>query len=134
MKSHPLAALFLSVYMLLALHTAAEFLYWYWLYPWFDLLTHFLGGVCVGLGVLWFFFGSKYSKEYVWTPRKGVAFVLVGIAVVGLAWEAYEVVTHLLFSVPFEKGYVLDSSIDLVMDTLGALTAFALFGKPRRRV
>ncbi len=128
-----LKVLFLLIYLLLMLHVGAETFYWYWTFPWFDLLTHFLGGVCVGLGTLWFFFMSGYLRERPWSGRSGLLYTLAGVGVIGIGWELYEVIVHLVLHTPFDKGYLLDTAGDLTMDTLGALASYLCFALRAKR-
>jgi hypothetical protein len=132
---HVLRALFLLIYLLFLLHVGAETFYWYWTFPWFDLLTHFLGGVCVGLGTLWFFFMSGYIKQHQrsWSGRLGLLYTLIGVGVIGVGWELYEVFVHLALHTPFDRGYLFDTAGDLTMDTLGALVSYLCFAWKAKR-
>lgn len=125
--------LFLFIYLLLMLHVGAELFYWYWIFPWFDLLTHFLGGVCIGVGVLWLFFMSGYIAPRTWSARSGLIHTLVGVGIIGVGWEVYEIAVHLLLQTPFESGYALDTAGDITMDTLGALSAYVGFAWRAKR-
>lgn len=133
---HVLKMLFLLTYLLLMLHIGAEIFHWYWIFSWFDILTHFLGGICVGLGTLWFFFMSGYIKKLPWSGRSGLLYTFVGVGVIGVGWEFYEVFMHILFHNPFDRGYLLDTATDLAMDTLGAVLAYLCFawGVKRRGI
>lgn len=82
----------------------------FWLYVWFDLPMHFLGGLA--LGTLAVGFLQKY-RPVVFFSALFAAFV---------AWEVFEYV----FGLPKEANYIFDTSIDLVMDTLGALLAYGV--------
>lgn len=102
-----IAALIVSA-LLAALHAWATAHFIYWQHIWFDLPMHFLGGLTTGV-VLVAFFG-KFS------PRLFVA----GVVVVAVGWEIFEYV----FGLPRESNYALDTMIDLLMDTLGAVLAY----------
>lgn len=84
-------------------------LYLIWVLWWYDILLHFLGGVWVGLAV------CTVLRFYERQPR--LWHVIAGILVVGVAWELFEVAV----GAPREANYALDTSIDLVMDTLGSI-------------
>ncbi|MBP9668666.1 MAG: hypothetical protein KBE09_00045 [Candidatus Pacebacteria bacterium] len=109
----PLRALFAAqlivVAILGALHVGALSYSLYWQYPWLDVLSHFLGGLWVALALLWI------------AHRFGVAvrgfYVFLGVLVVGLGWEVFEVVA----GIPRESNWLFDTAIDLIMDLLGAL-------------
>lgn len=104
-----LAALVLSA-LLASLQWWAlkDFLYWY--YVWFDVPMHFLGGVAIGTFLVGFW--------YRYTP----VLFLGSMIAIGLGWEILEY----LFGMPREANYILDTSIDLLMDTFGALTAYTV--------
>lgn len=79
----------------------------YWNLWWY--LLHFLGGVWVAFGVLWLcgLFKIRISWFY----------VLLFVLAIGIIWELWEL---LIDSVPHE-GYVLDTTLDLIMDTCGGI-------------
>lgn len=114
------------MYALLVTHALALWFSWYWTYPWFDILTHFWGGACVGLGALWFSKYSRYSslriKEY-----SSATIVIGSILIVGVVWEAYEWIVQAAFLLPLPPNYVPDTLLDLVMDILGAIFGLVLF-------
>lgn len=85
----------------------ADFLYWR--YVWFDMIMHFLGGLTIGLALV-ALMASKCRPFW----------FLSGMIAVAIGWEVFEV----LIGSPREANYVLDSSIDLLMDTAGALIAY----------
>lgn len=135
MQRHEVAkTIFFFIYILLMLHVGAEVFYWYWTFWWFDLLTHFLGGVCVGLSVLWLIFLSGYVPKRLWSARRGIVHTLIGVGIIGIGWELYEVAVHLLLHTPFESGYLLDTAGDIIMDTVGALSAYIGFAWRAKRV
>ena len=103
-----------SVLGLLQIIALQEFLYWrIW---WFDLIMHFLGGIILG-GIAVFFF------TYI-APLRRFAFpvfliVLIGV---GIGWEVLEFSTGMYTS----QNYTLDTALDLLMDTLGAVLVYGL--------
>ena len=87
-------------------------------------MMHFLGGVFVGLSMLWFFFESGYvSLER--CIRNVILISVTSIVFVGVSWEVFEV----LAGMPIEDNFVLDTAIDLIMDMLGAFIAGVIFIK-----
>ena len=85
---------------------------------------HFLGGLWVGLTALWFFFFSGYMHKNVNLVRSTKIFLITiaSVIVVGVLWEVWELWADLVFV--NEAGYFLDTSLDMVMDTLGGIVAF----------
>ena len=122
-----LTLLLILIYVIVIIHGAAEWFYLYWLFPWFDIMMHFLGGVWVGLAVLWL----VYYSGYVPVPRKTKSFAFMLclglVGVVGLAWEAYEFITRILLHAPLFPDYAADTTLDMIMDLLGAIVGFWIF-------
>ena len=106
------AALVLSAILALFQWWAVtEFLYWR--YPWSDIPMHYLGGVTLSVcltAVL------LHRRDYVYVSLLAAVFV---------GWEIFE----LIFGIPREANYPLDTILDLVMDTLGALTVYLVARK-----
>lgn len=101
------------------LHMAATYLRLYWTTEWFDILMHFLGGLFIGLCILFICFISGYLS----LPKENLFLVhglTIGfVLIVGLVWELWEIFVGLT-DVFTDQG---DTILDVVMDTLGALAA-----------
>jgi hypothetical protein len=103
------AALVLAA-LLAGVHIHALLHFWYWYFPWLDIPVHILGGAfmaAASVGVL---------RSY--KPR---AFLLVVVAG-ALGWEFFEFVIN----VEHEANFVLDTALDLLMDTLGIVLAYGI--------
>jgi hypothetical protein len=87
-------------------------LYWYWTYWWLDIAMHIAGGVVIGLLV----------ALYV-SPR--FARIIALTLSVGVAWEVFE---YVLGISRVEPNFHLDSTLDLVMDVVGACIAYGMMG------
>src|SRR3989344_76645 len=92
-----LLALAATSALLFLLHAIGVYSGLYENLSWFDMVTHFLGGVCVGLGAVWL---------YLWSDSRVSFFVwmLVWLVVIGVAWEIGEYVV----SAWREPHYALD--------------------------
>lgn len=102
-----LAALVFAAALALLQHWAlAEFLYWR--YPWFDTMMHFLGGLAAATFVV----GLLH--------RKRAQLFLVGMVLVAVGWEVFE----LAINAQREANFIFDTSLDLLMDTLGMATVY----------
>lgn len=118
--------LFLLIATILALEILASVFYWYWIYWWFDILMHFLGGLWVGAATLWFLFSSGYFRPQEWTIR-AILFATAGCVLgVALAWEAFEYAVRLLVPQPFPYD-LEDTTADVIVGLLGGLTATFAF-------
>ena len=94
----------------------ARLLFWYWEYPWFDVVMHFLGGVSVASFMIWIH-NRLVPQASVWVV------VLVGLLVVGVSWEIFE----WFAKTPTEADYVIDTITDLVMDVVGAVLVTGMY-------
>lgn len=102
------AALALSA-LLASLEAWAVTDHLYWRYVWSDTVMHFIGGAMAGALAV----GALARK-------RPAPFVLV-VAVIAFGWEYYEIA----IGTPHAKNYAFDTSLDLLMDALGAILAYA---------
>src|SRR3989344_532400 len=117
MVNTPRKLLFLQLLILVPLavaHFTGLALYLYWYFPWFDLLTHAMGGMWAGAFCLWLRAQAGYAPH--------LLFVVGGVLLIGVAWEVFEVAAGL----PREANYVFDTSLDLLIDVLGSLFVFGM--------
>ena len=123
MKKNIFALIFFLILLIAVLNGIGNKFFLYWKFWWFDIVVHFLGGLWVGLSVLWFCYFSGYLKNL----RKDAPFVILlsflSVLAVGLGWEIFEFVIE----VDFSDKYISDTSLDLIMDILGSLIASAGF-------
>jgi len=118
MRDDKLLHFSLGVLLIIVVLQAAAFSYsLYYLYPWYDIMMHFLGGIFVALLLVWFVFYSRYLHVIKKTWKNVILVALFGTLLVGIGWEVFE---YLLDIIP-EEGYREDTTIDLIMDLLGAL-------------
>lgn len=89
----------------------------YWRYDWYDMLPHFVAGMCLGLTVL---AGYQYLVPNWQSHETQMAMSLfTGALIVGVAWEFLELYTHV--EMAQQIGYLPDTLQDLTLDMLGAL-------------
>jgi hypothetical protein len=85
----------------------------YWVFWWYDILVHFLGGALVAvfavMGVRWYRYDAQIDSRSVWLIGIGAA------VAIGITWEIYELAIGLV-----EVEYIADTTLDLVMDIVGA--------------
>lgn len=86
---------------------------------WWDIPTHFLGGMWAAFGAAWLFTLNK--KKIILSQCVGFALSL------GIAWEIFEYGANIERSI--FMPYWLDTTKDLVVDTLGGLAAGMLIPK-----
>ena len=123
-ERHKKLLIVLAVSGLLAIlnwYANAYFLYFrFW---WFDIVMHFLGGVFSALALLWayhYVFGKYFDQR----RERLLLVALVGTLIVGVLWEVFESIAgiHAL-----EGNIIPDTSLDIIMDLLGAYVAFRAF-------
>ena len=103
--------------MIAVMTVADSFLYFTWIYWWYDMVMHFFSGVSIGMATV---LACIYFSKYIDQKYKIVLYAALAGFVIGLAWEVYEVVFDLT---TFSDGmiYVSDTLSDLFLDTSGAL-------------
>ena len=123
-----LRTLFILVWVLALIHIAAESYYWYWTYRWLDIPMHLLGGVWLGLGVLWLRNHTQYVR-HLWDriPLHNVGIALLAGVCVGLVWEGYEYVVWQYVGTGLPAQYVQDTVLDVLMDSVGAVAGYFLY-------
>ena len=80
---------------------------------WWDIPMHFLGGLWAGLFGLWFFKRLKKSAP--------ISTAITVAICIGISWEIFEYSFAVARSV--FMSYPIDTAKDLLMDTLGGITA-----------
>lgn len=96
--------------------------YWGSLFWYFDIITHTLGGLWVGLFFFYFYlraFPDITTKRLFW-------YSLVSTIVIGLFWEIYEAYLDSIVSYTYFTG---DSLADMFFDTFGFMLAFGYYVK-----
>lgn len=95
----------------------------YWSVDWFDILTHFLGGVTMGFLAVFILFTSEYIKPLCALKHHSLIIFLAIISfvlIVGLSWELWEIFVG-FSDVLNDRG---DTILDLIMDTLGGVVVY----------
>ena len=113
---------FLLLVLIAVLHLVALEYFLYWVYTWFDILMHFLGGLFIALSILWFVFESGYV-HVARTVNHAVLVAGLSIFFVGVGWEIFEVIA----GIPIEDNFVFDTITDLTMDACGAAVGIIIF-------
>ena len=119
-KSLLLHTMLVSAILLVVLHAMGVYLYFYWIFTWFDVLMHFLGGLTGGLIVVWSLVEMSIFDKYHPTPKELVVVVVTSVLIVALAWEVFEYVYDIIEETS-TKDYIRDTVEDIFLGTLGAL-------------
>ncbi len=103
-------------------HNIATQYFWYWLYPWSDLVIHFFAGLWVALTSYWVIrFWRK--GQYVQDGARALAVTIGAALVVGILWEVFE---YQIGLIAYSPWYVNDTLADIFMDILGGGAGFAM--------
>lgn len=93
----------------------------YWSVYEFDSLVHFLGGATLSVFFLWLYFFSGFFNPAKRSLTRFLLISIVGAMFVAVCWEIYEL---LLGEAAMNKAaYPYDTSMDIIMDTLGMVAA-----------
>ncbi|NBV77430.1 hypothetical protein EBR66_04680 [bacterium] len=110
-------ALLVSALLLLCvvvLHIVALNHFWYWRYPWVDIVAHGVGGVSLGLFMHWAL-SIQYNQ-----PR--ILAVLIYTLVVCVAWECFEYMAGFTRDI----GYAFDTTQDILIGLLGGTVGYGI--------
>ena len=124
-KQKPFPFSFLVLAVLIALHAAGSYNFWYWKYSWFDVIVHIVSGLWIALLILWLasVFGQISSmKEY---KAKTFLIALISAVLIGVVWELIENYTQITFTKA--SGYNLNTAIDILNDGIGGVLAYFYF-------
>ncbi|PIU98576.1 hypothetical protein COS61_00640 [Candidatus Wolfebacteria bacterium CG03_land_8_20_14_0_80_40_12] len=130
---------------ILFLHISAIINYWYWIYIWFDIPMHFLGGFWVAMICIWL--NSKFNiietrppnvyRNFWRSDLPKLILVLGFVALIGVFWEFFEFFYDVFIS---NRGYfgflqlgAADTLSDLFFDFLGGLAFMVIILISRRR-
>lgn len=95
----------------------------YWSFWWFDILMHFLGGLWVALVSLWGVGVINRRVAQALTRKQIFLLSVVSAIAVGVGWELFEYLSGMFVE---QDGILLDTIIDLIMDTIGGIVAFKI--------
>ncbi|MEK7170075.1 MAG: hypothetical protein AAB767_02205 [Patescibacteria group bacterium] len=102
-----------------ALHGVAIAYSLYWHFSWFDILPHSFGGMFVSLLAVWLWFFSGYLGAHPLPNQRAFFWITVTSAlVIGVGWEIFERGLGHTWS---PEGYLLDTFIDVISDTIGGI-------------
>ena len=93
--------------------------YLYWSTRWLDNVSHFLGGITIGLLTIWFVSLFKKTK---FSQLEVVLWSVGGVMFVGVGWEIFE--NFLNIAGPsIGETYTVDTTLDLLSDLIGSMVA-----------
>lgn len=126
-KQKPFPFSMVVLVIVVGLHLAGSHYFWYWLYPWFEVIVHILAGVWIASLFLWLascFNQIDSMKEY---RTKSLLIALVSAALIGVVWELLEYFGQLNFV--NADSYRFNTAMDLLNDVIGGVLAYLYFIK-----
>ena len=117
--------IFITIAVIAALHFSALQFYLYWRFWWFDILTHFLGGLWVGLSFLWLFFQFGFIDIIKNNKNYNLAVAFSASLLVGVMWEVFEY--YFGIAVTDASNYIVDTMTDISFDLIGGFAAYCIF-------
>jgi len=106
--------------LILFLHKLALDFFIYWTTDWYDIIMHFLGGFVIALIAYLLVDRVVGLHPIKQNTLSHFSFVFGILLIVGLGWELFEIWTELIDPIADR----LDSLMDLLMDSVGGITAF----------
>ncbi len=104
--------------LIFVLNFVAEKFHLYYSTWYFDMFMHFLGGVWLGMLLIWFFKVDSFSLRQVFK-------VILGVLVIGVAWEIFEFVfINTVAEFPFDLA---DTISDMLFDLSGGFVSICYF-------
>jgi hypothetical protein len=114
----------ITIWCILALQGAASVWSLYWVFPWFDMLMHFLGGMWLALTI--FALMSKHLAYLAKHPIFMLVALLGGTLFFGFLWEVMEFFIDLILGTDYFQPNLPDTLSDLTFDLLGGLVSFII--------
>lgn len=117
--------IFIIVAIVAAFHLSVLQFYLYWRFWWFDILTHFLGGLWVGISFLWLFFQSERVNIIKNNKNYNLAVAFLASLFVGIMWEVFEYYSGI--AVSDASNYAIDTATDISFGLIGGFAAYCIF-------
>jgi hypothetical protein len=95
----------------------------------FDMLMHFLGGLFLGLALIWLLSYKDLSLQLF---LKLIFKILLGVLIIGVSWEIFEIIVNNTFAKDLFN--TLDTISDIFFDLAGGTFAIFYFLSHRRSV
>ena len=124
------------VWAIAGFHLAATYFAWYYAFPWIDIPMHIAGGAWIA-ALLYYLAVDRLAIFTAGEWRKLLFFGVATVALVGVAWEFYEILLDLyvlkaytLFDAP--GGLHFDTLKDLFDDLAGGAVMLSVLVRRRR--
>lgn len=109
-----------TIFVIGAMHLVGFELSLYWRLPFYDIIVHTLAGFLVALFAI-----SLAFRNFATTPKRIFIAGIISMLVIGICWEVFELASGVVDTA--ENGYISDTIIDLISDTIGGFMAVYYF-------
>ena len=113
---------FFTILCIAILHISALRLHWYFTHRWIDIVIHILGGFWVALTAMWLAIRLKHIEAFPHYRKNAFIIVLFAVALVGIAWELFELLSGNTFL--HTSNFWTDSVSDMINNFLGGAIAY----------
>lgn len=104
------------IILLFCLNLVALEFYLYWTYEWLDNVMHILGGFLAG--------NIALIAGYYFSKKNTLSISIIGGLFIGIVWEMAE---YYFGISQWSDNFVMDTSLDMLMDIVGAFLAYILW-------
>lgn len=115
------------VIVAIANHLGAQFNLYY-IYPWYDIPMHMLGGLWVSLFTIFLytnFYNNSLDTNY---PKKILKVVLISLLFMTVSWEIFELIGKITF-LSEGKLYWIDVIKDIIDGFIGGIIGYYFYTK-----
>jgi hypothetical protein len=117
--------LLVLIWLLFLIHLTAEYYYLYWVFRWFDVVTHCIGGVWLGVAAIWFWYYSGYVHKRINGSRFWIT--LLSGFFIGVVWEIFGFFIKISSENGLPINFLQDTILDMLMNTVGTIIGFGIY-------
>lgn len=112
------------IFIIFLLNYLASQFYWYTSIWYFDMIMHFLGGVWLGMAIIWLSFKYNFNSSI---DFNFFTKIILGVLFIGIFWEIFEIVLN---NYTTQNDFnILDTLSDLFFDLAGGFFVILYFFK-----
>lgn len=113
-----------------AINFLGDLFYFHWIYWWYDVVLHFISGICVAMAFL--VVGMNYFGFSIDKKKKIILLSFGAVLLVGLLWEVFELkvgFTYLSDGMYYWRDTISDIFADVSGGFIGTLYSLKFFSK-----
>ena len=129
-KQKPFLFSLLVLVVLISLHSVGSYFFWYWTYPWFDILVHTVSGLWAGSVMLWLASCLGQMDSLNRYKIKSFFIAVISAILIGILWELLEYFSQITSTSADNYGW--HTAKDILSDTFGGILAHLYFVKRKK--